>query len=63
MHDEGPFEGQDKDFILIEDEDTNLGSLKDEIIKEQEAEIQILSLNIKTAKWIINYLEQQNKQL
>ena len=40
-----------------------MGSLKEEIIKKQEAEIQILSLNIERAKWIINYLEQQNKQL
>lgn len=58
MHDEGPSEGQDRDFILIEDEDTDLGSLKDEIIKEHEAEIQSLSLNIERAKWIINYFQQ-----
>ena len=30
---------------------------------EREAEIQSLSLNLERAKWIINYLEQQNKQL
>jgi len=61
MHDEGPSEGQDKDFILVEEEDTNLGSqsskLKDEIIKEKEAEIRILSLDLERAKWVINYLE------
>jgi len=61
MHDEGPSEGQDRDFILVEEEDTNLGSqsskLKDEIIKEKEAEIRILSIDLERAKWVINYLE------
>ena len=64
LHDEGPSEGQEKDFILIQDEDTDLGSqiskLK-EIIKEQEADIHDLSLNLERAEWIINYLEQRNK--
>jgi len=67
LHDEGPSEGQERDFILIEEEDTDLGSqssrLKDVIIKEKEAEIQALSLDLERAKWIINYLEQHNKQL
>jgi len=67
LHDEGPSEGQERDFILIEEEDTDLGSqssrLKDVIIKEKEVEIQALSLDLERAKWIINYLEQQNKQL
>jgi len=66
VHDEGPFEGQEKDFILIQDEDTDLGSqgskLK-EIIKEQEADIHDLSLKLERAMWIINYVEQRNKQL
>ena len=52
---------------MVEEEDTDLGSqssrLKDVIIKEKEAEIQALSLDLEGAKWIINYLEQQNKQL
>jgi len=65
LHDEGPSEGQERDFILIEEEDTDLGSqssrLKDVIIKEKEVEIQALSLDLERAKWIINYLEQQNK--
>jgi len=33
------------------------------IIKEKEAKIQVLSVNLERAKWIINYLEQENKQL
>ena len=67
MHEEGPTEGQDRDFVLIEEDVTDLGSqssrLKDMIIKEKEAEIQALSLELKRAKWIINFLEQENKQL
>ena len=62
MHDEGPSKGQDRDFILVEEDDTDLGSqsskLKDVIIKEKEAEIQALSLDLERAKWIIKYLEQ-----
>ena len=66
MHDEGPSEGQERDFILIQDDDSDLGSQSSklkEIIKEQEAEIHGLSLNMERAKWIINYLEQMKKQL
>jgi len=33
------------------------------IIKEKEAKIQALSLNFERTKWIINFLEQENKQL
>ena len=62
MHDEGPSEGQDRDFVLVEEEDTDLGSqgskLKDVIIKEKEAEIQALYLDPERAKWVIKYLEQ-----
>ena len=66
MHEEGPFEGQERDFILIQDDDTDLGSQSSnlkKIIKEQEVDIHDLSLNLERAKWIINYLEQWNKQL
>jgi len=67
VHHEGPTEGQDKDFVLVEEDDIDLGSqssrLKDVIIKEKEAEIEALSLDLERAKWIINFLEQENKQL
>jgi len=66
VNNEGPSKGQEKDFILIQDEDTDLGSQSSklkEIIKEQESHIHDLSLNLERAKWIINYLEQKNKQL
>ena len=33
------------------------------IIKEKEAEIQAFSANLKRAKWVISYLEQENKKL
>ena len=61
MHDEGPIKGQDRDIILVDEDDTDLGSqssrLKDMIIKEKEVEIQALSLDLERAKWIINFLE------
>ena len=61
MHEEGPTEGKDRDFMVIEEDVTDLGSqssrLKDMIIKEKEAEIQALSLDLERAKWIINFLE------
>lgn len=67
MHDEGPSEGQDMDFVLVEEEDTNLGSqssrLMDVVIKEKETKIQALSPDLERAKWFINYLEQQNNKL
>ena len=67
MHEEVLLEGQDKDFILIEEDVTDLGSqssrLKDMIIKEKEADIQALSLKLERSKWIIKFLEQENKQL
>jgi len=65
MHEKSPPEGQDREFILIEEDVTDLGSqsskLKDMIIKEKEAEIHALSLNLERAKWIINFLEQEKK--
>jgi len=64
VHDEGPSEGQERVFILIQDEDTDLGSQSSklkEIIKEQEADIHDLSLNLERAKSIINDLGQRNK--
>ena len=66
MHEEGPSKGQERDFILIQEDDTNLGSQSSrlkEIIKEQEVDIHALYLNLERAKWIINYLEQRNEQL
>lgn len=67
MHDEGPSEGQDRAFVLVEEDDTVLGSqssrLKDMIIKEKEDEIQALSLDLERSKQIINFIEQENKQL
>lgn len=66
LHDEGPLGGRETYFILIQDDDTNLGpqsSKLKEIIQEQQADINDLSLNLERAKWIIKYLEKRNKQL
>lgn len=57
---------QETDFILIQDDDTDLGpqsSKLKEVIQEQQAGINALSLSLERAKWIINYLEQRNKRL
>ena len=54
------------DSILIQDDDTDLGSQSSklkEIIQEQQVEIHDLSLNLEKSKWIIKYLEKRNKQL
>ena len=56
LHDEGPSGEQETDFILIEGDDTDLGSqiskLK-EVIQEQQADIHALPLNLERDKWII----------
>lgn len=61
MHEKSSLEGKDREFILIEEDATDLGSkssrLKDMIIKEKEAKIEALSLNLGRAKWIIKFLE------
>ena len=58
MHDEGPSGEQEVDFILIQDDDADVESAKLRMtIQEQKTEIQDLSLNLETAKWIIRYLE------
>jgi len=52
---------------LIEEDVTDLGSqgsrIKDMIIKEKEAKIQALSINLERAKWVIHYLEQEKNHL
>jgi len=67
MHEKSPPEGKHREFVLIEEDVTDLGSqisrLKDMIIKEREVEIQALQLNLERANWIVNFLEQENKQL
>lgn len=66
LHDEGSSGGHETDFILILDEDTDFGSQSSklkEIIQEQQDDIQHFSLNLERDKWIINCLEQRNKQL
>lgn len=60
LQDEGPSGEHDTDFILIEGDDTDMGSqstnLK-EVIQEQQADINALSINLDRAKWTIQYLE------
>ena len=55
------FTHQGVDVIDLETQDPK--TAKDMIIKEQEVEIQALLDNLERAKWVIKYLEQENKQL
>lgn len=60
LHDEGPSERQDRDFVLIQEENIDLGSQSSrikELIKEKEADIHALSPELERAKWIINFIE------
>ena len=53
IHDEGPSGEQETNFILIQDDDTDLGSPSSkfrEIIQEQKAEINNLSLKLQRAQ-------------
>ena len=63
MQDEGPSRGHDTDFILIDEDLSSPSSKLRETIQEQKAEIDTLTIKLQRAQWIINYLEQQNKQL
>lgn len=74
MHEDDPSEGQERDFVLVDHEVAqeenvmdldaqNPRNVKDLIIKEKEADIRALSVNLERENWIIKYLEQENKQL
>lgn len=74
MHEKDPSDGQERDFDLVDHEETqgvdvfNLETQGTKItnnmlIKEKEADIQAFSFNLERKIWIINYLEQENKQL
>ena len=57
MKDEGPSGGQDTDFILIDEDLSSPSSKLREIIQEQKAEIDTLTVKLQRAQWIIKYLE------
>ena len=63
MQDEGPSGGQDTDFILIDVDSSSPSSKLKETIQEQKDEIDTLTEKLQRAQWVINYLEQWNKQL
>ena len=63
MQDEGPSGGQDTDFILIDVDSSSPSSKLKETIQEKKAEIETLTEKLQRAQWVINYLEQRNKQL
>jgi len=72
MHEDDPSEVQERYFVLVDHEVApevnvmdshaqNPKSVKHLFIKEKEANIQALSANLERVKWIIKYLEQENK--
>ena len=61
MFDQGPSGGQDTDIIDL-DASSPSSELKD-IIRQQRAENDSLQKKLQMTKWVINYLEQRNKQL
>ena len=74
MHKKDLSDEKERDFDLVDNEETQGVDVidldtqdpkiaKDMIIKEQEAKIQDFSVNLERAKWVINYLKQENKQL
>ncbi len=63
MHDEGPSGGRDTDFTIIDVDASSPSSKLKEVIREQRAENESLQKKLQMAKWVINYLEQRNKQL
>ena len=63
MHDEGPSGGQGIDFTLIDVDLSSPSSKMRETIQEQKAKIDTLTEKLQRAQWVINYLDQQNKQL
>ena len=63
MQEEGPSGGQDTDFVLIDVDLSSPSSKMRETIQEKKAEIDTLTVKLQRAQWVINYLEQWNKQL
>ena len=63
MHDEGPSGGRDTDFTIIGVDASSPSSKLKEIIQEKRAENDTLKDKLQKAQWVINYLEQCNKQL
>ena len=63
MHDEGPSGGRDTDFTVIDVDVSSPSSKLREVIQEQRAENDKLKDQLQKAQWVINYLEQRNKQL
>ena len=68
VHDDGPSgepSGErETEFVLLHDDDTDREPTNEElreVIQEQQAEIEALSLDLDRAKWNMKYLKQRNK--
>jgi len=56
-------EPEQHDIEVIDLEAEERETIKDIIIQEKEAQVQALMDNLERAKFVITYLEQENKQL
>ena len=66
MQEEEPLGEQETEFVLLQDDEPDAEPTNEElieIIKEQQSEIEDLTIDLERAKWNMNYLEQRNKQL
>jgi len=74
MHKKDLGDGQERDFDIVDQEETqgvdvidldteDPNTVTEMIIKEKEAKIKALSDNLERTKWIIKYLQQENKKL
>ena len=60
MQEEGPSGEQETEFVLLQDDETDVEPTNEElieIIREQQSEIEDLSIDLERAKWNMNYLE------
>lgn len=62
-HEEVPSGGHDIDVTFTDVDRSSPGSELKEIIQEQKDEINNLNDKLLRVEWVINYLEQRNKQL
>ena len=64
VQDEGPLGEQETEFVLLHDDEPDAEPTNEElieIIKEQQSEIEDLTIDLERAKWNMNYLEWRKK--
>ena len=64
MQEEGPSGEHETEFVLLQEDETNAKPTNEElieIIREQQSEIEDLTIDLERAKWNMNYLEWRKK--